>query len=138
MHSNVNASLHLQISLSSLGDDENLYHTDKGRVLNAPFHCLSFTHLYATIASCIHEEFALLLFYSLLHRNPAFREFVLAKSDVDGLLVPLLESLYAQKELRCNRVYMVLIVLLILSQVCTAGVFGCMQSYSMMRVVVMF
>jgi hypothetical protein len=118
---------HVQLSLSSLGDDENLYHTDKGRVLNAPFHCLSFTHLYATIASCIHEEFALLLFYSLLHRNPAFREFVLAKSDVDGLLVPLLESLYAQKELRCNRVYMVLIVLLILSQVRVCGEDGGQQ-----------
>jgi hypothetical protein len=36
--------------------------------------------------------------------------------SVSGLMVPLLESLYQQRELRCNRVYMILIVLLILSQ----------------------
>jgi hypothetical protein len=48
---------------------------------------------------------------------PLAGEFVFAKSDVDGLLLPLLESLYSQRELRSNRVYMTLIVLLILSQV---------------------
>jgi hypothetical protein len=102
-------------ALTSLADDEALFQAEKNSV-NA---CsISFTHLYNALATCIYEETALLLFYSLLHRNAAFREFFFAKSDVDGLLVPLMESLYIQPELSCNRVYMILIVLLILSQVC--------------------
>ncbi len=101
------------LAVSSFSDDGNLFHSEKS---DAPTYTVSFTHLYNALASCIHEEVALLLFYSLLHRNAAFREFVFAKSDVDGLLVPMLASLYEQRELSCNRVYMVLIVLLILSQ----------------------
>jgi hypothetical protein len=52
--------------------------------LTDPMHSISFTHLYLALASSIHEESSLLLFYTLLHRNKSFREFVFAKSDVDG------------------------------------------------------
>ena len=92
-----------------------------------------FVFIYDALTSCITAEGSLILFYTLVHRNELFREYVFSKSDIDLVLMPLLESCY-HSDTSCNRVYMVLIILLILSQVWSfqfsvhyLGLFVCSQ-----------
>ncbi len=80
----------------------------------------------------------MLLFYFLLHRNKFVREFLLSRTDLDALLLPLLKHLYEVCSARggfvarsrshthrkmttteitnSQQIYMMLIVLLMLSQ----------------------
>ncbi|KAJ1423853.1 Dyggve-Melchior-Clausen syndrome protein [Sesbania bispinosa] len=62
------------------------------------------------------DEAAVLLLYSLLQGNSAFLEYVLVRTDVDTLLMPILEALYNAPRKTANQIYMLLIILLILSQ----------------------
>ena len=58
-----------------------------------------------------------LLLYALLQASPGFRAYLLVRSDADSLLLPLLELLYATDSSSApSRMYMVLIILLMLSQ----------------------
>ena len=59
----------------------------------------------------------MLLLYALLQASPSFRAYLLVRSDADSLLLPLLELLYATDSSSApSRMYMVLIILLMLSQ----------------------
>ncbi|CAL5386107.1 unnamed protein product [Camellia sinensis] len=62
------------------------------------------------------DETAILLLYSLVHGNSDFLEYVMVRTDLDALLMPMLETLYNASKGTSNQIYMVLIILLILSQ----------------------
>ena len=77
---------------------------------------IDFNKLFRGLNQVTHTEEGTLLLYTLLHRNEAFKTFVLASSDIDLLVVPLLKTLYAANEKNNNHTYMSLIILLILSE----------------------
>lgn len=77
---------------------------------------VSYSRLYDCLGACLRADTSTLLLYSLLHANPTFLEYVLVRTDLDTLLLPLLEVLYCAARRTPNQIYMLLIVLLILSQ----------------------
>ncbi|WJX14670.1 hypothetical protein P8452_04892 [Trifolium repens] len=77
---------------------------------------LPFASLFDTLGTCLADETAVLLLYSLLQGNSAFLEYVLVRTDMDTLLMPILEALYNTPSKTANQIYMLLIILLILSQ----------------------
>lgn len=77
---------------------------------------IPFAALYDTLGSCLTDESSILLLYSLVHGNSAFLEYVLVRTDLDTLLMPVLEMLYNAPRQTPNQIYMLLIILLILSQ----------------------
>ncbi|KAJ1402570.1 Dyggve-Melchior-Clausen syndrome protein [Sesbania bispinosa] len=82
-----------------------------GRYIKLPF-----ASLFDTLGISLADEAAVLLLYSLLQGNSAFLEYVLVRTDVDTLLMPILEALYNAPRKTANQIYMLLIILLILSQ----------------------
>ncbi|XP_075085652.1 uncharacterized protein LOC107769949 [Nicotiana tabacum] len=77
---------------------------------------LPFASLFDTLGMCLADETSVLLLYSLVQGNSDFLEYVLVRTDLDTLLMPLLETLYNAPRRTSNQIYMVLIILLILSQ----------------------
>ena len=61
------------------------------------------------------EQTALLLYF-LLHGNQNMASFIFSRSDVDALVLPLLQQLLRSGEDSSHHLYMLLIVLLLLSQ----------------------
>ncbi|RDX91337.1 Dymeclin, partial [Mucuna pruriens] len=90
-------------------DIEGIAHSD-GHVK------LPFAPLFDTLGMCLADETAVLLLYSLLQGNSTFLEYVLVRIDLDTLLMPILEALYDAQRRTANQIYMLLIILLILSQ----------------------
>ncbi|CAJ1967038.1 unnamed protein product [Sphenostylis stenocarpa] len=77
---------------------------------------LPFAPLFDTLGMCLDDETAVLLLYTLLQGNSTFQEYVLVRADLDTLLMPILEALYNSRRRTANQIYMLLIILLILSQ----------------------
>ena len=77
---------------------------------------VDFAKLFHALNQATYTEEGTLLLYTLLHRNDAFKTFVLASSDIDLLVVPLLKTLYSANERNNHHTYMSLIILLILSE----------------------
>ncbi|KAL3505986.1 hypothetical protein ACH5RR_031368 [Cinchona calisaya] len=88
----------------------------EGNVHNAPLVRLPFASLFDTFGMCLADERSVLLLYSMVQGNSAFLEYVLVRTDLDTLLMPMLETLYNTSRRTSNQIYMVLIILLILSQ----------------------
>ncbi|KAK9070950.1 hypothetical protein SSX86_009518 [Deinandra increscens subsp. villosa] len=88
----------------------------EGNAHSRPLVRLPFASLFDTLGMCLADETAVLLLYSLVHGNSDFLEYVLVRTDIDTLLMPLLETLYDASRRTSNQIYMVLIILLILSQ----------------------
>ncbi|RZB88924.1 Dymeclin isoform B [Glycine soja] len=88
----------------------------EGNAHSAPHIKLPFASLFDTLGICLADEAAVLLLYSLLQGNSAFLEYVLVRTDLDTLLMPILEALYNAPSRTANQIYMLLIILLILSQ----------------------
>ncbi|KAL5542027.1 hypothetical protein UlMin_009737 [Ulmus minor] len=88
----------------------------EGNANNSPVLRLPFASLFDTLGICLADEAAVLLLYSLLQGNPDFLEYVLVRTDLDTLLIPILEALYNAPKRSSNQIYMLLIVLLMLSQ----------------------
>ncbi|XP_008224241.1 PREDICTED: dymeclin [Prunus mume] len=82
-----------------------------GPVLRIPF-----ASLFDALGMYLADEAAALLLYSLLQGNADFLEYVLVRTDLDTLLMPILEALYNAPKRSSNQIYMLLIILLILSQ----------------------
>jgi len=75
--------------------------------------------LYDVLCAQLPSEPSVLLLYQLLHSNRAFVRYVLTRTDVDVVLMPLLRGVYGTATAKAPppaRMYMLLIVLLILSQ----------------------
>ncbi|KAL1806502.1 hypothetical protein ACET3Z_029570 [Daucus carota] len=87
-----------------------------GNALSGSLVRLPFASLFDTLGTSLADEVAILLLYSLLYENADFLEYVLVRTDLDTLLMPLLETLYNASKRSSNQIYMVLIILLILSQ----------------------
>ncbi|KAH0458107.1 hypothetical protein IEQ34_013422 [Dendrobium chrysotoxum] len=77
---------------------------------------LPFASLFDTFGLFLADESAVLLLYSFVHGNFAFLEYMLVRTDLDILLLPILETLYNASKRTPNQIYMLLIILLILSQ----------------------
>ncbi|XP_051129403.1 uncharacterized protein LOC127250263 isoform X2 [Andrographis paniculata] len=90
-------------------DIEGIVHSDT--VMRLPF-----ASLFDTLGICLADETSILLLYSLVHGNSYFLEYVLVRTDLDTLMMPMLETLYNVPRRTANHIYMVLIILLILSQ----------------------
>ncbi|KAJ7979981.1 dymeclin [Quillaja saponaria] len=88
----------------------------EGNVHSGPHVKLPFATLFDTLGMCLADETAVLLLYSLLQGNSDFLEYVLVRTDMDTLLMPILEALYNAPRKTANQIYMLLIILLILSQ----------------------
>ncbi|KAK2647098.1 hypothetical protein Ddye_022293 [Dipteronia dyeriana] len=92
-------------------------HVDiEGNGNNGPVVRLPFASLFDTLGMCLADETAVLLLYSLVQGNSNFLEYVLVRTDLDTLLMPILETLYNASKRTSNQIYMLLIILLILSQ----------------------
>ncbi|XP_021291111.1 dymeclin isoform X1 [Herrania umbratica] len=88
----------------------------EGNAQNGPAVRLPFASLFDTLGMCLADETAVLLLYSLVQGNSDFLEYVLVRTDLDTLLMPILETLYNASRRTSNQIYMLLIILLILSQ----------------------
>ncbi|KAJ4954787.1 hypothetical protein NE237_011570 [Protea cynaroides] len=77
---------------------------------------LPFASLFDTLGIHLADESSVLLLYSLVHGNSDFLEYVLVRTDLDTLLMPILATLYDASRSTSNHIYMLLIILLILSQ----------------------
>ncbi|KAL7124019.1 hypothetical protein ABFS83_14G020200 [Erythranthe nasuta] len=90
--------------------------TIEGDAQSDPLARLPFASLFDTLGMCLTHETSVLLLYSLVHGNSSFLEYVLVRTDLDTLLMPMLETLYNAPRRTSNHIYMVLIIFLILSQ----------------------
>ncbi|KAI0209934.1 Dymeclin [Lamellibrachia satsuma] len=77
---------------------------------------VNFSKLYETMCATLKEDQTTLLLYLLLHRNLAMKAFILSRTSMDSLVMPILHILYAAQERNSHHIYMALIVLLILSE----------------------
>ncbi|EFJ31142.1 hypothetical protein SELMODRAFT_87955 [Selaginella moellendorffii] len=77
---------------------------------------IPFAALFDRLGPGLTEDATILLLYSLVHGNPAFLEYVLVRTDLDTLIMPVLEMLYDVQKRTPNQIYMLLVIFLILSQ----------------------
>eukprot|EP00892_Ulva_mutabilis_P003194 jgi/Ulvmu1/12876/UM098_0064.1 len=77
---------------------------------------VSFSALFESIVETLKQPQSALLLYTLLTRCKMFRHNVLVRSDIDSLIVPLLEQLYGGSFTPVNHLYILLIILLLLSE----------------------
>jgi len=88
---------------------------DGGATLEVSFR-IDFSRLFSTLSSTLSSDESTLLLYLLLHQNAEFRSHVLASSDVEKVVLPILRTLYNAPTSNNHHIYMSLIVLLILSE----------------------
>lgn len=77
---------------------------------------INFNSLYTTLCEQQTSDQATLLLYTLLHQNSNVRTYMLARTDMENLVLPILEILYHVEERNSHHVYMALIILLILTE----------------------
>ncbi|CAH2296732.1 dymeclin [Pelobates cultripes] len=77
---------------------------------------INFNSLYTALCEQQMSDQATLLLYTLLHQNTNMRTYVLARTDIENLVLPILEILYHVEERNSHHVYMALIILLILTE----------------------
>ncbi|XP_009882004.1 PREDICTED: dymeclin, partial [Charadrius vociferus] len=77
---------------------------------------INFNSLYTALCEQQKSDQATLLLYMLLHQNSNVRTYVLARTDIENLVLPILEILYHIEERNSHHVYMALIILLILTE----------------------
>ncbi|XP_075234718.1 dymeclin isoform X2 [Lycorma delicatula] len=74
------------------------------------------SNLFITICQTLKKEETTLLLYHLLHRNSHFKTYLLARSDIELLVLPMLQTIYNAPDNNCHHMYMSLIILLILTE----------------------
>lgn len=77
---------------------------------------VDYSALFATLCSTLHSDQTTLLLYLLLHRNSQMKMYILSKTNVDLLIIPILKILYTAQDRNSHHIYMALIILLILSE----------------------
>ncbi|KAB0357235.1 hypothetical protein FD754_001391, partial [Muntiacus muntjak] len=77
---------------------------------------INFNSLYMALCEQQTSDQATLLLYTLLHQNSNIRTYMLARTDMENLVLPILEILYHVEERNSHHVYMALIILLILTE----------------------
>lgn len=81
-----------------------------------PSFTLNIGMLFSAVCRDLHKDQTTLLLYLLLHRNPNVATFILSRTDIDNLVMPILKLLYSADDHNAHHIYMSLIILLILSQ----------------------
>ena len=79
------------------------------------FH-INMSRLFTTLCNTQSFESSTLMLYFLLHNNVDFKAYVLSKSDIDTLIVPILKILYIAPSQNSHHIYMALIIILILTE----------------------
>ncbi|XP_061589245.1 dymeclin [Cololabis saira] len=77
---------------------------------------INFNSLYTALCEQQRSDQATLLLYTLLHQNANMRTYMLSRTDMDNLVLPILDILYHVEERNSHHVYMALIILLILTE----------------------
>ncbi|KAL6469668.1 hypothetical protein AOLI_G00210770 [Acnodon oligacanthus] len=77
---------------------------------------INFNSLYTALCEQQRSDQATLLLYTLLHQNPNMKTYMLSRTDMENLVMPILEILYHVEERNSHHVYMALIILLILTE----------------------
>ncbi|XP_062340680.1 dymeclin isoform X1 [Osmerus eperlanus] len=77
---------------------------------------INFNSLYTALCEQQCSDQATLLLYTLLHQNTNMRTYILSRTDMENLVMPILEILYHVEERNSHHVYMALIILLILTE----------------------
>ncbi|XP_051785743.1 dymeclin isoform X1 [Erpetoichthys calabaricus] len=77
---------------------------------------INFNSLYTALCDQQKSDQATLLLYTLLHQNTNVRTYMLARTDMENLVMPILQILYHVEERNSHHVYMSLIILLILTE----------------------
>ncbi|XP_072309318.1 dymeclin [Eucyclogobius newberryi] len=77
---------------------------------------INFNSLYTALCEQQRSDQATLLLYTLLHQNTNMRTYILSRTDMDNLVLPILEILYHVEDRNSHHVYMALIILLILTE----------------------
>ncbi|PRP74386.1 hypothetical protein PROFUN_10284 [Planoprotostelium fungivorum] len=90
-------------------------HLDADAVIPNSSQEISYLKLYQSMCDRIHHDGTILLLYYLLHRNSEFRAFILCRTDIDIMVVPLLRLLYKTIGHKPQLTYMTLICVFIMS-----------------------
>lgn len=77
---------------------------------------LDLGRLYITLCHVASSDQTTLLLYLLVHRNRHVKTYIMARSDIELLVVPILKTLYHAPDSNSHHIYMSLIILLILSE----------------------
>lgn len=77
---------------------------------------IDFNALYLVLCKKASGDAPTLLLYLLLHRNLAFKTYLLGRLDLQELIIPILKTLYNAPNSNSHHIYMSLIILLILSE----------------------
>ncbi|XP_036445023.1 dymeclin [Colossoma macropomum] len=77
---------------------------------------INFNSLYTALCEQQRSDQATLLLYTLLHQNPNMKTYMLSRTDMENLVMPILEILYHVEDRNSHHVYMALIILLILTE----------------------
>lgn len=75
-----------------------------------------YTDLYNGLCSTLRDDQTTLLLYLLIHQNSAMKAFVLSRTNIDQLVMPILKILYNAQDRNSHHIYMALIILLVLSE----------------------
>ncbi|CAL8119884.1 unnamed protein product [Orchesella dallaii] len=108
-----------QHALITLGNDAGVQNED---ALAAPageelsLFKLNYSKLYEVICTKIDQDETTLLLYTLVHRNSGFKSYIMARSDIEQLVLPMLKTLYNAPTSASHHIYMSLIIMLILSE----------------------
>ncbi|XP_013380447.1 dymeclin-like [Lingula anatina] len=77
---------------------------------------MDFPRLYKALCQNMRDDQTTLLLYLLIHRNINFKTFVLSRTNLDQVVMPILKILYHAEDKNSHHIYMALIILLILSE----------------------
>ncbi|XP_071098647.1 dymeclin-like [Haliotis cracherodii] len=85
-------------------------------VIAGPTFKMDLSRLYSTLCSTLRDDQTTLLLYLLIHQNTSMKAFILSRTNIDQLVMPLLHILYQAQERNSHHIYMALIILLVLSE----------------------
>ncbi|XP_076439068.1 dymeclin-like [Babylonia areolata] len=77
---------------------------------------LDYGKVYGTLSSTLHDDQTTLLLYLLIHQNTGMKAYILSRTNIDILVLPLLKILYQAQERNSHHIYMALIILLVLTE----------------------
>ncbi|KAL5020400.1 hypothetical protein ScPMuIL_003292 [Solemya velum] len=77
---------------------------------------IDYSQLYNTLSNTLRDDQTTLLLYLLIHQNEGMKAFILSRTNIDQLVMPLLKILYGAQDRNSHHIYMALIILLILSE----------------------
>ncbi|KAM9450962.1 dymeclin isoform 1-T3 [Clarias gariepinus] len=77
---------------------------------------INFNSLYTALCEQQRSDQVTLLLYTLLHQNSNMKTYMLSRTDMENLVIPILEILYHVEDRNSHHVYMALIILLILTE----------------------